>query len=145
MWFLFFWTNFNIFRSKTDENKNCPSVKAQCCSLPMFTLATWRMTYEGESWHNTGNNKTGVINDPLGQPTVPAGSDCRLILKFWDGRTDRRTLCVKIVITTGRDCGRPRGSKRFPLPFLAKLIFVSYVAKKVNGEIARFFTFTFTF
>ena len=32
-------------------------------------------------------NKTGVINDPLGQFTVPAGSDCRLILKFWDGRT----------------------------------------------------------
>ena len=32
-----------------------------------------------------------------------AGSDCRLILKFWD----ERTLCVKIVITTGRDCGRP--------------------------------------
>ena len=54
------------------------------------------------------NNKTGVIiNDPLGQPTVPVGSDCRLILKFW---TDGRTLCVKIVITTGRDCGRPRGS-----------------------------------
>ena len=36
-------------------------------------------------------NKTGVINDPLGQPTVPAGSDCRLILKFWNGRTDGRT------------------------------------------------------
>ena len=34
------------------------------------------------------------------------GNACRLILKFWDGRT----LCVKIVITTGRDCGRPRGS-----------------------------------
>ena len=33
-------------------------------------------------------NKTGVINDPLGQPTVPAGSDCSLILMFWDGRTD---------------------------------------------------------
>ena len=49
----------------------------------------------------TCRNKTGVINDPLGQPTVPAGSDCRLILKFWDGRI----LCVKIVITTGRDCG----------------------------------------
>ena len=45
--------------------------------------------------------KTGDINDPLGQPTVSAGSDCRLILKFWDGRA----LCVKIVITTGRDCG----------------------------------------
>ena len=39
----------------------------------------------------------GVINDRLGQPTVPAGSECRLNLKFWDGRT----LCVKIVITTG--------------------------------------------
>ena len=35
--------------------------------------------------------KSGVINDPLGQPTVPSGSNCRLILKFWDGRTDTRT------------------------------------------------------
>ena len=51
--------------------------------------------------------KKGVINDPLGQPTVSAGNDCRLTLNFWDGRTDRR---VKIVITTGRNCGRPRGS-----------------------------------
>ena len=35
-----------------------------------------------------------------------------LILKFWDGRTDGRTICVKIVITAGRDrdYGRPRGS-----------------------------------
>ena len=56
--------------------------------------------------------KTVVINDPLGQPTIPAGSDCRLILKFWDGRTDGRTdtKCVKIVITIGQDCGRPHGS-----------------------------------
>ena len=46
--------------------------------------------------------KTGVINDPLGQPTVPA---CRLIFEVLG-----RTLCVKIVIITGRDCGRPRGS-----------------------------------
>ena len=36
-------------------------------------------------------NKTGVINDPLDQPTVPAGSDCRWILKFCAGRTYRRT------------------------------------------------------
>ena len=50
--------------------------------------------------------KTGVINDPLRQPTVPTGSDFRSILKFCDGWT----TCVKIVITTGRDCGRPRGS-----------------------------------
>ena len=27
-------------------------------------------------------NKTGVINDPLGQPTVRAGSDFRLILQL---------------------------------------------------------------
>ena len=38
-----------------------------------------------------------VINDPFGQRTVPAGSDLRLILKSWDGRTDNS---VKIVITT---------------------------------------------
>ena len=36
-------------------------------------------------------NKTGVINDPLGQPTVPAGSDCRWILKFCAGRPAGRT------------------------------------------------------
>ena len=59
------------------------------------------------------SNKTGVINDPLGQPTVPAGSNCCWILKFCVGRTYVRTdgrTCVKIVITTGWDCGRPRGS-----------------------------------
>ena len=71
-------------------------------------LENWKTYFRNVSLQN--NNKTGVINDPLGQPAVPAGSDCRLILKFWDGRTDGRTLCVKIVITTGRDCGRPRGS-----------------------------------
>ena len=32
-------------------------------------------------------NKTGVIHDPLGQPTVPAGSDCPSNFKFLDGRT----------------------------------------------------------
>ena len=36
--------------------------------------------------------KTRVINDSLGQPTVPAGSDCRLILKFWDGRMDGHSV-----------------------------------------------------
>ena len=55
----------------------------------------------------------GVINDPLGQPTDPAGGDCRFILKFWDGRMDRGQKDVReIVMTTGRDCGRPRGSIR---------------------------------
>ena len=52
-------------------------------------------------------DKTGVINDPLCQPLVPAGSNCHLILKFWD---DVQMLCV---ITTGWDCGQPRGSTSF--------------------------------
>ena len=34
--------------------------------------------------------KTGVIIDPFSQPTVPAGSDFRLILHFWDWHTDVR-------------------------------------------------------
>ena len=61
-------------------------------------------------YEKKNKNKTGVINDPLGQPTIPAGSYFRLTLKFG---TDGRTTCAKIVITTGRDCGRPRGSTRW--------------------------------
>ena len=53
-------------------------------------------------------NKTEVINDPLSQPTVPTGSDFDFDFEVFV--TDGRTLCVKIVITTGHDCGRPRGS-----------------------------------
>ena len=45
--------------------------------------------YHDEVGPTTKKNKTGVINDPLGQPTVPASSDFRL--KFWDRRTDN--LC----------------------------------------------------
>ena len=57
------------------------------CSNPFYGV-----TREGINKHFELNiHKTGVINDPLGQPTVAVGSDCRLILKFWDGRTD--TLC----------------------------------------------------
>ena len=56
---------------------------------------------------NIEKNKTGVINDPLGRQWLSL--DCE-VLGRTDGRTDRRTLCVRIVITTGRDCGRPRGS-----------------------------------
>ena len=50
-------------------------------------------------------HKTGVINDPLGQPTDPAGIDCCLNLKLWDGLTDGWIICEKIVITTGRVVG----------------------------------------
>ena len=44
----------------------------------------------------SGLDRTGVINDPLGHPLVPAGSDFHLIFKFWDGRT----TCVKMMTTT---------------------------------------------
>ena len=54
-------------------------------------------------------NKTGVINDPLGQPTVTAGSDFRLILQVWDVqkdvRTNGRTTCAKTMINTNPDSG----------------------------------------
>ena len=97
----------------------------QCFSHICLNQSFWKL--ESASMKNS-INKTGVINDPLGQPTDPAGSDFHLILKFWDGRKDGWTTCVKIVITTGKDCGRPRGSKEaytvFHLQLL--LIFVSH-------------------
>ena len=54
------------------------------------------------------DNTGGIINDPFGQLTVPAGSDYRLILKFWDVRTDRRTCARTDTLCedsdhTGRD------------------------------------------
>ena len=57
---------------------------------------------------NTKINKTGVINDPLGQPTVRAGSDCRLILNFL-GRTDGQHV-QKQRSLPAVTAGRPRGS-----------------------------------
>ena len=60
--------------------------------------------------------KREVINDPLGQPTVPGSEDQFCFGRFWKvkrtyRRTYGRTEWVNIVITTGQDCGRPRGSK----------------------------------
>ena len=46
------------------------------------------VTYE--TVKNEQMNKSGVINDPLSQPTVPAGSDFHSITRFWNGRTDRQ-------------------------------------------------------
>ena len=46
----------------------------------------------GRAQEKIEKNKIGVISDPLGQPTVPAGSDFRSILKFSDGCTDRKHL-----------------------------------------------------
>ena len=49
----------------------------------------------------------------------PQSRPAVIVAWFWsfgtDGRTDGRTLCVKIVITTGRDCGRPCGSTRLQI------------------------------
>ena len=39
-------------------------------------------------------NKTRVINDPFSQPTVPDGSDFRLILKFWGKGTHGPAMTV---------------------------------------------------
>ena len=53
-----------------------------------------------------------TINDPLGQTHSPAIAITILtwklfceILKSGDGRTNGQTIRVKMVITTGRDCG----------------------------------------
>ena len=70
-------------------------------------------------------NKAGFINDPLDQPTVPAGSGFRLNLKFWDGRTYGLTdkLCEN------RNCGRPRGLIDFTYvqkTTFSNIVFVKY-------------------
>ena len=62
-----------------------PFISGSNHCIHMLSVRPYITTFQNKQ------NKTEVINDPLGQPTVPAGSDCRLILKFWDGRTD--TLC----------------------------------------------------
>ena len=60
---------------------------------------------------------TGVINDPLGQPTVWAGNDFRLILKSWDlklkrtGKDGRTDYLFENSDHYG-DYGRPLGSLR---------------------------------
>ena len=50
----------------------------------------YRIENQDETKKNR-NGKTGVINDPFGQPTDPAS----LILKFWDERKDRRHKYVR--------------------------------------------------
>ena len=52
-------------------------------------------------------NKTGVINDPLGQTHILASSQmlCLFEICFALKSGDGRTTCAKTMITTGRDCG----------------------------------------
>ena len=80
---------------------------------PLFFSGIFVRIVKNSSWKcsiGKKKNKTGVINDPLGQPKVPAGSDILFDIAVL-GRTYGQTTCVNIVITTGLDCGRPRGSK----------------------------------
>ena len=70
------------------------------------------------------NDNTGVINDPLAKQWLSL--DFEVL-----GRTDGRT-CLKIVNTTGRSCGRPRGSIYFccsPL-FYSRLAWFLYKSKR---------------
>ena len=66
--------------------------------------ATVVLAYENNPY------KTGVINDPLGQPHSQASSEhCFLLFWFsrfekW-GRTHGRTTCAKTMIPTDRDFG----------------------------------------
>ena len=59
-------------------------------------------------------------------PASPQSRPAVIVAWFWSFGTDGRTLCVKIVITTGRDSGRPRGSTEVEL----YSIFVGLVGKK---------------
>ena len=103
------------------------------CTPPIFYWPSWilnrldckKNAFSASNWYedcwSKSRYKTGVINDPYGLPPVPAGNNFRSILKFWDGRTDGRTTCVKIVITTGRDCGLASwiNRRKITLMFLA--------------------------
>ena len=51
------------------------------------------------------------LASPQSRPAV-------IVAGFWSFVPDVRTTCVKIVITTGRDCGRPRGSIQFHKKYL---------------------------
>ena len=63
--------------------------------------------FDGVRFWKKNSNKTGVINDPLGQTHSLANRDhCFLLFcfaRFWKVGTDGRTACAKTMITTGRD------------------------------------------
>ena len=83
----------NIYPSVSRERRGWKKMR-----LGLFLFLWWRKflpffkkSEKKKKWRNI-ENKTGVIHDPLGQPTVPAGRDCHLILSFGtDGLTAGRT------------------------------------------------------
>ena len=62
--------------------------------------------YRPGLWSASWINKTGVVNDPLGQPTVqPAVKICWFYLKSIETDEKMTYICVNIVITTRLDYG----------------------------------------
>ena len=81
-----------------------------------------RSSFEKRSMRHKGILKCGGIWDETRKESSmihssrPVVKICFVLVNFkkWgrtDPCTDGRTTCVNIVITTGRDCGRTRGSK----------------------------------
>ena len=68
---------------------------------PRFILQAWPQ--------NRNSNKTGAINDPVGQTHSLASSEhcfawnLFCFARFW--KANGWTTCAKTMITTGRDCG----------------------------------------
>ena len=58
---------------------------------------------KNEKLGRKNEDKTGVINDPLGQTRSLASSELLLDFEKWGGRTERRTTCAETMIPTGRD------------------------------------------
>ena len=82
----------------------------------------WKVGTNGHTDQQTDdmckNNDTTRQESSMIHSASPQSRPAVIVAWFWSfgtdvrtyGQMDRRTLCVKIVITTGRDCGRPRGS-----------------------------------
>ena len=77
---------------------------------PMYLKHEWFL------WLTKEDDKTGVINDPLGQTHSQASSDhyfhLKIVLFYYSLKSEIvisyryvQTICVKLLITTGRDCG----------------------------------------
>ena len=70
-----------------------------------FALTLFFIYRVEPGWKENRRYETGVIHDPLGQPTVTADSDFRFILQFWElGRTD--------IMWKYSDQYRPSGSRK---------------------------------
>ena len=78
-------------RSLSKANLTASIFLVLIAAAPAAPLANCRREWELE----IKIYKTGVIYDPLGQPTVPA-----LDLKFWDGRSDEQPVNISLLAGT---------------------------------------------